>query len=780
MTKRVILTLLKGSYDRGFPVILRIGEPTGLTPWSSQIIGHLPPAPGMEKALSNWQSAYRQVIMPSARIKPKPVQITNFSCYQFGDELAICLNRWLNSTHPDWQKIRDELQRSLYQTEEVEVIIETEVPQLRQIPWHLWDLFDRYYTRAEVALSTPNYRSLSQNSKYQDCPVKILAILGDDTNINIQEDEKIIAQLRDSQSKFLVRPTREELFSTLYNFSCNILFFAGHSFTKENNGGGEFYINEEESVSLSEFKTALRKAIENGLKLAIFNSCDGLGLAEDLAEVQIPQTIFMRELVPDQMAQEFLKHFLQSFANGQSLYLSVREARERLEAFSDRYPFASWLPAIYQNPAEETLTWEKLKNHSDRNSNITPVPPQPKPSKLKKRGNVSQALLTSVVVTALVMGARSQEFLQAWELQAYDFLIGLQYQSQPDERFTIITINEEDIQYQAENYSDLRDSLSNQALTEIVDKLKPYHPRVIALDIVRDFELPQGLLTALQNQPFIWMCQIPDLESQLPSFKSPPNLTQAELGFINFPLDSDDVIRRQFLGMRRDEDCPTARSLGLKVALQYLATEPNPVHPNFDNIPVKIGSLVFPKLEHYSGGYQMNPAKARGYQILLDYRSSFPNQIALRALLNGSVDAELTELVNNRIVLIGRFEDRKDAHYIPSFSRQRRPKIPGVLIHAHLASQILNAVLEQRPLIRWWPEAGETVWIWVWGLVGGGIVVLRRSRLEQVLAIALGLAALCLACALFFLNGYWIPLIPPVLTLVLTAGTPIFYLNRKY
>ncbi|MHC5746735.1 MAG: CHAT domain-containing protein [Nostoc sp.] len=74
-------------------------------------------------------------------------------------------------------------------------------------------------------------------------------------------------------------------------------------------------------------KHGLKKAIESGLHLAIFNSCDGLGLAEALEDLHIPQVIVMREPVPDLVAQEFLKHFLTEFSNGQSLYSALREAR---------------------------------------------------------------------------------------------------------------------------------------------------------------------------------------------------------------------------------------------------------------------------------------------------------------------------------------------------------------------------------------------------------------------------------------------------------------------
>ncbi len=95
------------------------------------------------------------------------------------------------------------------------------------------------------------------------------------------------------------------------------------------------------------------------MQLAIFNSCDGLGLARSLADLQIPQTIVMRESVPDLVAQTFLKYFLTTLAQGESFYLSVRRAREQLQGMEDSFPCATWLPVIYQHPAQIPFTWSK-------------------------------------------------------------------------------------------------------------------------------------------------------------------------------------------------------------------------------------------------------------------------------------------------------------------------------------------------------------------------------------------------------------------------------------
>lgn len=126
----------------------------------------------------------------------------------------------------------------------------------------------------------------------------------------------------------------------------DILFFAGHSIS-QTDSRGKIYLNPTESMSVEQLKKGLTQAVNKGLQLAIFNSCDGLGLARDLAQLQIPHTIVMREPVPDVVAQQFLTYFLSSFTQGSNFYLAVREARERLEGLENQFPFATWLPAIW-------------------------------------------------------------------------------------------------------------------------------------------------------------------------------------------------------------------------------------------------------------------------------------------------------------------------------------------------------------------------------------------------------------------------------------------------
>ena len=289
--------------------------------------------------------------------------------------MQVSINFWLNSA--TFRPIKEQLLEQLNPTDAIRFILQTEDRQVRKLPFQLWDFFDRY-SKAEIALSTPTYQS-KEKILLPPGKIRILAILGNSNGIDIHKDRELLESLPNAEVTFLVEPQRQVLNDELWTQSWNILFFAGHSSTRsvederfknrrdtqsaEGRNGerlkeeGTFYINKTDVLTISELKYALTKAIEQGLALAIFNSCDGLGLAANLADLQLPQMIVMREPVPDKVAQEFLKNFLQEYSCGKTLYQSVRAGREKLQGLEDRFPCATWLPIICQNPAEIPPLW---------------------------------------------------------------------------------------------------------------------------------------------------------------------------------------------------------------------------------------------------------------------------------------------------------------------------------------------------------------------------------------------------------------------------------------
>ncbi len=356
MGKLVVLKLDGDFEQQGFRVTLEIGL-EGERP-DIEIEGQLPPAPELVTHLNQWQQNYRSLGL-TTRIRPEAIIYGGSinHCRQSAQQLQECFRLWLKSE--PFREIDLRLREQLTQDEPIRVLIRTQDSQLRKLPWHLWDFFKRY-RKAELALSAKQFeRPLQQPAQAtRKEKVRILAILGHSVNINIEADRQLLENLPNAETVFLVEPEHEEINDKLWEKSWDIIFFAGHSQTEGETG--RIYINPSESLTVNELWYALKKALENGLKLAIFNSCDGLGLARQLDDLQIPQMIIMRDLVPDFVAQEFLKHFLGAFAGGKSLYLAAREARERLQGLESTFPCASWLPVICQNLAEMPPTWKDL------------------------------------------------------------------------------------------------------------------------------------------------------------------------------------------------------------------------------------------------------------------------------------------------------------------------------------------------------------------------------------------------------------------------------------
>lgn len=360
MQKRVILRL-DGDVSRdGLRVTLEIapqGQQTEI-----ELYGRLPPMPELMQCIEDWQAYYRSVD-GSFRLQPKNVvhrgtlQKRIRECQQSAGRLQSYLIHWLDSR--SFRDVDKQLREELNKQEQIQIIIRAQDRRLCQLPWHLWDFMQRYQ-QAEIAFSSATFRkrfSRSQPTGYKD-RVRILAILGSSSGIDVKADRQILNSLPGAEVTFLVEPSRQDLNDHLWGQAWDILFFAGHSRTKGETG--HIQINARDELSLNDLRYGLSHAVEQGLRLAIFNSCDGLGLAHALQTIQIPQMIVMREPVPDRIAQKFLRNFLTAFSQGNSLYLAVRQAREQLQGFEERFPCATWLPVIFQNPTETPPTWQEL------------------------------------------------------------------------------------------------------------------------------------------------------------------------------------------------------------------------------------------------------------------------------------------------------------------------------------------------------------------------------------------------------------------------------------
>lgn len=182
MTKLVVLKL-DGTLRLGVRVSLSMKN-EGVSP-HKEVTGHLPPVPELETTIDKWRSNYRSLGNSTRTLKAKKVtkygstsQYNN--CKNSATELQKRLNDWLRSE--SFRPIRETWLKELKENDSVRVLIRTSSHQLRQIPWHLWDLVEEY-PNAELALSAPDYQQLTiAKTLTKRDKVKILAILTNSTD----------------------------------------------------------------------------------------------------------------------------------------------------------------------------------------------------------------------------------------------------------------------------------------------------------------------------------------------------------------------------------------------------------------------------------------------------------------------------------------------------------------------------------------------------------------------------------------------------------------------
>ncbi|MEM8808373.1 MAG: CHASE2 domain-containing protein [Cyanobacteria bacterium P01_G01_bin.38] len=770
MEKRVVLSLGQGSLQTGFSTVTaQLWEPS--EPHPMKFTGALPAAPEIPKLYRAWQMLYRAMhhrLSWRPRIEIESADVTNVSEVEFEDlcqALARQINTWLNA--PEFRPIDQPLRTHLDTHDEICLVVETNHELLQRLPWHLWQFFDAY-PYAEAALSPPSYQRASKAVQTSGAKVKILVILGNSDGIDVERDRTYLSQLAGAEVTVLAEPSLEALTQALWQ-GCDLLFFAGHSSSRTQ---GALRLSAEQELTLEQLKYALRGAIANGLKLAIFNACDGLGLARSLADLSIPQVIVMREPVPDPVAHAGLNHFLAAFSQGQSLYRSVRTAREKLQGLEADYPCASWLPVIYQNPAEAPATWTQWQTAKQRQT--TQRTAQRSNSVFERLRLVA---LASLLSTALVTGIRHLGWLQSWELQTFDQLMRLRPEEGPDPRLLIVSITEDD--FQLPEQAQRRGSLSDPALEQLLQKLEPLEPRAIGLDIYRDFSVEpdqSSLADQLRQQENIYaICKVSDLTIHHPGIAPPPEFPPERQGFSDVIKDPDDVLRRHLIAMNPPptSPCTTPYALSTQLALHYLDSKGVAIDYTPEGA-LKVGDVLFDRLPPNGGGYQT--VDTWGYQILLNYRATrspldIAPTITLAEILNDPIQAAQFK---DRIVLIG-VTASSAGDFLMTPAGQSNYRLPGVVAQAHMTSQILSAVEDGRPLLTVWPRPAALFWIWAWAMVGESLVGWMRSRLPLLLAIGLALCSLSLSCLWLLIQGTWAPLIPAALTLLLTGSIIALY-----
>jgi len=400
-------------------------------------------------------------------------------------------------------------------------------------------------------------------------------------------------------------------------------------------------------------------------------------------------------------------------------------------------------------------------------------------------GRWSRIVLAAPCVAGLVIAVRLTGILQLLEWSALDLFFQMRPPEPRDDRIVIVGISESDIE-EVGTWP-----IPDDVIAQLILKLKEQKPRAIGLDIYRD--LPVGddssrLTKVFETTPnLIGVTVVGGDDRQ----GVKPNPVLNELGQVaasDLILDADGKIRRGFLFIdpNEGEALPT---LSLQLALLYLDVEgviPKnaTVNPNY----LQLNDAVFVRFRGNDGGYIRT--QDIGYQILVNFigpRNSF-EMVSMMDVLAGRIP---DNFARDRIVLIGStaasLHDYFTSPYHSSFGGTST-RTSGVEIHANLTSQIISAALDDRALIKVWPDWGEFLWILGWAILGTTLAWVGRyipgkyayfSVSWTTISILLSAIGLIVGSFLAFLAGWWIPIVPAGIALAGSAISITGYIAKS-
>ncbi|WP_310416720.1 hypothetical protein [Chamaesiphon sp. OTE_8_metabat_110] len=367
----------------------------------THVVVTLPDLDRMMSQYQEWQSRYRRLdpqnhrLMSNKAVSLVPERIND--CLDAGAMLQANLHQWYSS--PGFQTIRERLATTIDPDVEIETIVRSRSKSLLKLPWNsIWQpILDRY-PQSEVSVSLiPTISETAPTAEQME--VSVLSILTSAQGIKLDRSKEYLEALPYTKAEFIVAPGHDDFVKALGKKPWSVIFFSSYiSGYLPNN---RIYINHHDTIGITEFKYRLRMAVQQGLKLLVLNCGEGLDLAGELADLQIPNLIVMREAVQDQVAQEFVKLFLKAFSGGKSLQLAVRDARERLQAIEKVVPAASCLPMLCQQISSPASSWNRLAHINFKSPELLGV--SQNWADTEATGMIADADLESGIVTTTIL-----------------------------------------------------------------------------------------------------------------------------------------------------------------------------------------------------------------------------------------------------------------------------------------------------------------------------------------------------------------------------------------
>ncbi|HBE58620.1 MAG TPA: hypothetical protein DEG17_26610 [Cyanobacteria bacterium UBA11149] len=359
--------------------ILRLGQDCSFQlNWGErqQIFANLKYPEELSLLYQDWKSAYkrsygaplRAEIQDDFSFTPNQVDWKNKS-----EEAKVALlqkfQQWLGGV--ELLPIRNQIQsaavrqisekkRWLEQNNCVDLLIACDSPDLAKLPWEMWEIAPKDSSMAihisRTAINAGNEVIAAGNIPRRGKP-RILVILADAEELNLIEDKKAVQVLKKVADVSLVNIESGDIKQKFINYLLDDrgwdgLIFAGHS-DETDLTGGKIVLAPGVTISISEIEHQLTEAKNRGLRVAIFNSCCGLSIAESLLRLGLSQVVMMREHIHDSVAHVFLNRLCQILVNYQDIQTGVLETCKYFESEKLAYPSAYLIPSLFRHPSPQ-------------------------------------------------------------------------------------------------------------------------------------------------------------------------------------------------------------------------------------------------------------------------------------------------------------------------------------------------------------------------------------------------------------------------------------------
>ncbi|MEP1077012.1 CHASE2 domain-containing protein [Leptolyngbya sp. PL-A3] len=234
-----------------------------------------------------------------------------------------------------------------------------------------------------------------------------------------------------------------------------------------------------------------------------------------------------------------------------------------------------------------------------------------------KLKNYSADWQIGVFAVALVAVARFLGAFTSVEWAIFDNFLRLRPEEPRDEEIVLVGIDARDIQ-KVGTYP-----IPDRILAQLVSRIYEYDPAVVGLGIFRDTPIGEGrneLIQLLkQHQNFIVIEKL-----LLPPIPAPSEAPPSQVGFDDYLIDSDGMVRRSFLGLSPSGKVSDFKfSFSIRLAEAYLKRKHHLALENSIRDPwrMRFGSVEIPYLQ--PGNPQKDsPLKLDGLQSFLNFRPS--------------------------------------------------------------------------------------------------------------------------------------------------------------